>query len=161
VTKLPLDVHLMVADAGRWVAPFAEAGADLITVHSEGCLHVERVLQQIRDLGKRPGLALNPHTSEQVIEYVLEQLDMVLVMSVNPGFSGQEFLPSQLRKIERLKQMTEARRPDLLLQVDGGVSPANARTLVDAGINVLVAGAAVFGEPDRMAAIAALRAAVA
>jgi ribulose-phosphate 3-epimerase len=159
-TRLPLDVHLMVSDPGRWVGPFAEAGADFISVHSEGCLHLERVLRQIRDLGKRPGVALNPHTSEQVLEYVLEDVDLVLVMSVNPGFSGQEFLPSQLRKIARLAELVRARKPDVFIEVDGGVSPSNAAALVNAGANVLVAGAGVFGQPDRAAAVAALRRAV-
>lgn len=159
-TRLPLDVHLMVSEAGRWVGPFADAGADWITVHAEGCLHLERVVRQIRDLGKHPGVALNPHTHEQVLEYVLEDLDLVLVMSVNPGFSGQEFLPSQLRKIARVKELITRRKPSILLQVDGGVSPGNAATLVNAGVDVLVAGAAVFGQPDRARAVAALRAAL-
>lgn len=158
-TSLPLDVHLMVADAGAWVEPFAEAGADYISVHGESCVHLERVLHRIRQLGKHPGVALNPHTGEHVLEYVLEQLDLVLVMTVNPGFGGQSFLPSQLPKIRRIRELIDARRPDCLLEVDGGVAPDTAGALVGAGANVLVAGAAVFGETDRAAALAALRSA--
>jgi ribulose-phosphate 3-epimerase len=159
-TALPLDVHLMVSDAGRWVRPFAEAGADLISVHAEACVHLDRVLTSIRELGKRPAVALNPHTPESLLDYVLEELDLVLVMSVNPGFSAQKFLPSQLEKIARLRRMLEKRNPNCLIQVDGGVSPKNARQLVDAGANVLVAGAAIFGQTDRRAAIEAFRAAL-
>jgi ribulose-phosphate 3-epimerase len=159
-TRLPLDVHLMVADAERWVRPFADAGADYISVHAEACVHLEQVVRLIRDVGKRPGVALNPHTGEQVLEYVVDQLDLVLAMTVNPGFGGQAFLPSQLPKVRRLRELLDARNPDALLQVDGGVSPTTAGDLVAAGANVLVAGAAVFGQADRAAAMAAIRAAV-
>jgi ribulose-phosphate 3-epimerase len=151
----------MVSDAGRWIDAFARAGADVITVHEEACPHLDAVLGSIRSLGKKAGVALNPHTPEGVLDYVLEGLDMVLVMTVNPGFGGQQFLPSQLLKIERLAKLLERRNPGALIQVDGGVSPENAKRLVDAGARVLVAGAAIFGQPDPTAAIAAFRAAVA
>lgn len=159
-TALPLDVHLMVSDPGRWVKPFADAGADWLTVHVEASLHLERVLSSIKELGKRAGVALNPHTPESALDYVAEDLDMVLVMSVNPGFSAQKFIPSQLRKVRRVRELLDARNPSCHIQVDGGVSPKNARELVDAGASVLVAGAAIFGQADRRAAVSAFRAAL-
>jgi ribulose-phosphate 3-epimerase len=157
-TKLPLDVHLMIVEPERYVADFAEAGADIITVHAEACDHLHRVLQQIRGLGKKAGVSLNPHTPEDVIRYVLELTDLVLVMSVNPGFGGQEFIPAVLPKIQRLRSMIDASGRPIYLEVDGGVKPGTARQVIAAGADVLVAGSAVFGHKDYGEAIKALRA---
>jgi len=158
VTKLPLDVHLMIVEPERYVADFAEAGADIITVHAEACHHLHRVLQQIRALGKKAGVSLNPHTPEDVLRYVLDLTDLVLVMSVNPGFGGQEFIPAVLPKIQRLKQMIDASGKKIHLEVDGGIKPGTARPVIEAGADVLVAGSAVFGAKDYAQSIKALRA---
>jgi len=158
VTKLPLDVHLMIVEPERYVEAFAEAGADIITVHAEACQHLHRSIQQIRALGKRAGVSLNPHTPEEVLRYVVDQLDLVLVMSVNPGFGGQDFIPQVLPKIERLRAMIQASGKAVHLEVDGGLKPGTARQVIQAGADVLVAGSAVFGHNDYAAAIAALRA---
>lgn len=156
-TALPLDVHLMIVEPDRYVEAFAEAGADVISVHAEACRHLQRTLSQIRALGKRAGVVLNPHTSEEAVRYVLGDVDLILVMSVNPGFGGQAFLPAVLPKIRALRSMIEAEGLDVDLEVDGGVAPNTAKRVVDAGARVLVAGSAVFGEPDRRAAISAIR----
>ena len=156
-TDLPLDVHLMIEDPGRYVADFAEAGADVITVHAEACTHLHRTLQQIRSLGKKAGVSLNPHTPPEVISYVLSSLDLILVMSVNPGFGGQAFIPEVLPKIERLRQMIDESGYDIDLEVDGGVKPGTCRQVVDAGADVLVAGSAIFRQNDYREAIRALR----
>ncbi len=158
VTKLPLDVHLMIVEPERYVADFAEAGADIITVHAEACTHLHRVLQQIRGLGKKAGVSLNPHTSEDVLRYVLDLTDLVLVMSVNPGFGGQAFIPSALPKIKNIRSMIEASGRQIHLEVDGGVKPGIARQVIEAGADVLVAGSAVFNTGDYAKAIAQLRA---
>jgi ribulose-phosphate 3-epimerase len=160
-TRLPLDVHLMIVEPERYVQAFAEAGADVISVHVEASTHLQRTLAEIRRLGKRAGVVLNPHTPESQIEYVLEDLDLILVMSVNPGFGGQSFLPSALPKLEALRRLIDRAGLPIDLEVDGGVAPDTARRVVEAGARVLVAGSAVFGKPDRPAAIQALRAAVA
>jgi ribulose-phosphate 3-epimerase len=157
VTRLPLDVHLMIVEPERYVEAFAAAGADVISVHVEACTHLQRTLAEIRRLGKRAGVVLNPHTPESAIEYVLGDVDLVLVMSVNPGFGGQEFLPAVLPKITALRRRIEHTGRAIDLAVDGGVTPATAGSVVRAGANVLVAGSAVFGRPDRGAAIAELR----
>lgn len=156
-TTLPLDVHLMIVEPERYIDAFAAAGADIISIHVEACTHLQRALSQIRALGKRAGVVLNPSTHESAIEYVIEDVDMVLVMSVNPGFSGQSFLPSQLKKIERIASWIAASGCKVDLEVDGGVAPDTIRSVVNAGANVLVAGAAVFGQTDRKAAVASLR----
>ncbi len=158
VTKLPLDVHLMIVEPERYVEAFAEAGADIITVHAETCQHLHRSLQQIHALGKRAGVSLNPHTPEDVLRYVIDQLDLVLVMSVNPGFGGQDFIPHVLPKIERIRAMIEASGKPVHLEVDGGIKPGIARQVVSAGADVLVAGSAVFGAKSYAQAISALRA---
>ncbi|MEM9069737.1 MAG: ribulose-phosphate 3-epimerase [Myxococcota bacterium] len=150
-----VDVHLMIVEPERYLEAFAQAGADVITVHAEATRHLQRALQQIRDLGKRAGVSLNPHTPETVLQYVLPYLDLVLVMSVNPGFGGQAFLPDVLPKIERIRTMTEGF--DIDIEVDGGVKPGTAAQVVRAGANVLVAGSAVFGRDDYAAAIRAIR----
>jgi len=147
VTKLPLDVHLMIVEPERYVEDFAKAGADIITVHAEATGHLHRTLQHIRATGKKAGVSLNPSTPEDVLRYVLELTDLVLVMSVNPGFGGQEFIPAVLPKIQNLRRMIDASGRKIHLEVDGGVKPGIAHQVVSAGADVLVAGSAVFGKP--------------
>ncbi|MEM7495756.1 MAG: ribulose-phosphate 3-epimerase [Myxococcota bacterium] len=157
-TELPLDVHLMVQDPDQWIVPFAQAGAASLTVHVESCTHPQRTLADIRRHGCKAGVALNPATSEEALRYVIGEVDSVLVMTVNPGFGGQEFLPSQLPKIAALRE--PARRQGngaCRIAVDGGINPQTAARAVAAGAEVLVAGSAVFGGNDVAAAIAALR----
>ncbi len=158
-TQKTLDVHLMVSPVDQWVEEFAAAGADIITVHPEAGPHVHRTVQMIRGLGKKAGISLNPATPAKMLDYVLEEIDLVLIMSVNPGFGGQSFIPSQLRKIEAVRTMIDKAGLDVLIEVDGGVNPDTARQCVDAGADVLVAGSATFrGGPSQYAAnIAALR----
>ncbi len=161
-TERVVDVHLMIVEPERYVAAFAEAGADVITVHAEATVHLQRAVAQIRDLGKRAGVSLNPHTPEDVLRYVLPYVDLVLVMSVNPGFGGQAFLPDVLPKIARLRSMIDAIGRAIDLEVDGGIAPGTARQAVAAGADVLVAGSAVFGggggsSDDYARAIGALR----
>ena len=158
-TRLPIDVHLMIVEPERYLEAFAEAGADVISVQLEATRHVQRNLAQIRALGKRAGLVLNPHTPEEAIRYVLGDVDQVLVMSVNPGFGGQTFLPLAIPKLRALRERFDRERLKIDLEVDGGIAPSTARSVVEAGADVLVAGTAVFGQPDRAKAIAALRAA--
>lgn len=162
VTSRTVDVHLMIEDPDRYVADFAEAGADVITVHAEAAVHLHRTLGLIRDLGKQAGVALNPSTPLAAIEEVLDDIDLLLIMTVNPGFGGQAFIPQSLDKVARARSMIEARRPDEVdIEVDGGVSPATAPGLVRAGATVLVAGSAVFRHPGGPGAgVEAIRAAV-
>ncbi len=160
-TKLPLDVHLMIVEPERYVEAFAEAGADVISVHVEASTHLQRTLAVIRGLGKKAGVVLNPHTHESSIEYVLADVDLVLVMSVNPGFGGQSFLPAALPKIRALRERVDALGLDVRIEVDGGVSPDTAAAVVGAGADVLVAGSAVFGAKNRAAAISNIRTSVA
>ena len=155
VTKLPLDVHLMIVEPERYLRAFADAGADIITVHAEATTHLHRTVQEIRALGKRAGVALNPSTSEEALRYVLDDIDLVLVMSVNPGFGGQSFLASVLPKVARIKAMIAERSIDL--EIDGGISPTTVNAAVEAGANALVAGNAVFGQASYRDAITALR----
>lgn len=157
-TNKPLDVHLMIDPAQPFLKDYADAGADIITVHAEADKHLDRSLQAIRDLGKRAGVSLNPGTPETVIEYVIDRVDLILVMSVNPGFGGQSFIASQLPKIKRIRDMIGDRAIDL--EVDGGVNVDTIKSVVDAGADVLVAGSAVFKGDDYVATIGALRAAV-
>jgi ribulose-phosphate 3-epimerase len=154
---IPFDVHLMIAPAEPYLAAFAEAGADLISLHPEAGPHLHRSLQTIRALGKKAGVVLNPATPLAAVEPVLDLCDLVLVMSVNPGFGGQSFIRSQLARIAALRAMIEATGRDIALQVDGGVTAETARDCIAAGADVLVAGTAVFGKPDYTAAIAAIR----
>lgn len=158
ITDAPLDVHLMVDAPERYVESFVEAGADIVTVHVEASTHLHRTLQHIRSIGARAGVTLNPATPPEAIEYVLEDCDMVLVMSVNPGFGGQSFIPSALRKIAWLRERAESMGLALDIEVDGGVKPENIRSIADAGANIFVAGSAIFRHDDYAAAIAALRA---
>ena len=149
----PFDVHLMVSPVDQWLEAFAEAGADHITIHPEAGPHTHRTLQTIRSLGKKPGVVINPGTPESVLEYLMDLADLVLVMSVNPGFGGQSFIDSQLRKIEAIRKMIDATGRDIWLEVDGGVDANTAPRCIDAGADVLVAGSATFrGGPDRYAA---------
>jgi ribulose-phosphate 3-epimerase len=157
-TRLPLDVHLMIEDAERWVAAYAHAGADLIGVHVEACPHLHRTLHQIRDLGKRPCVVLNPATPLESIEWVLGDVDQVLIMSVNPGFGGQQFIPSALDKIRLLREMIDERRLAVDIEVDGGVKLDNVAAVVAAGADVIVSGSGIFGTRDYAATIAAMRA---
>jgi ribulose-phosphate 3-epimerase len=157
-TKKPFDVHLMINPAQPFLQDYADAGADIITVHAEADPHLDRSLQFIQSLGKKAGVSLNPHTPESVIQYVLDKVDLILVMSVNPGFGGQSFITSQLDKIRRIRQMIGDR--PIELEVDGGVSPETIAAVVDAGADVLVAGSAVFKGDDYAATINALRGAV-
>ncbi len=152
-TRLPLDVHLMIVEPERYVEAFAEAGADVISVHVEASTHLQRTLTEIRRLGKKAGVVLNPQTHESAIEYVLDDVDLVLVMSVNPGFGGQHFLPAVLPKVAAIRSMIDRRGLNVDLEVDGGVAPETALDVVRAGADVLVAGSAVFGKSDRRAAI--------
>jgi len=150
--KIPFDVHLMIAPADPYLEAFRAAGADLISVHPEAGPHLSRTLQRIRELGAKAGVVLNPATSPDVIAWVIDQVDLVLVMSVNPGFGGQKFLDSQLKKIERLRAMIDETGRDILLEVDGGVTTETAPRCIAAGATALVAGTAVFrGGPDRYA----------
>lgn len=155
-TKKVFDVHLMIDPAQPYLEDYAKAGADIITVHAEADRHIDRSLQFIRSLGKKAGISLNPATPENVIEYVIDKLDLILVMSVNPGFGGQSFIESQLEKIARIRRMIGNRAIDL--QVDGGVTADNAHKVIAAGANVLVAGSAVFKTKDYAANIAAIKA---
>jgi ribulose-phosphate 3-epimerase len=150
-TTLPLDVHLMIVEPERYIERFAEAGADLITVQVEACVHVHRTLQQIREAGCQVGLALNPGTPVSAIQEVASLVDVVLVMSVNPGFGGQSFIPTSLSKIERIRALLDAVNPDALIEVDGGIKPENAREVWQAGAGILVAGTAIFS-PERTVA---------
>ena len=155
----PFDVHLMIAPVDPYLEAFAEAGADIITVHPEAGPHIHRTLQTIKALGKKAGVVLNPGTPAEVLDNLMDMADLILVMSVNPGFGGQSFIASQLAKITRIREMIAASGRDIRLEVDGGVNPAIARQCVDAGADVLVAGSAAFaGGPERYAAnIAALK----
>ena len=158
VTKLPVDAHLMIVEPERYVEAFARAGASLISVHAEVSPHLHRTLQAIRAAGARPAVALNPSTPLSAVEYVLADCEMVLVMTVNPGFGGQRYIEACTDKIRALRALADARNPALEIEVDGGVKPDTAATVAGAGANVLVAGTAVFGEKDYRAAIAAIRA---
>jgi ribulose-phosphate 3-epimerase len=157
VTTKVVDVHLMIIEPERYVEDFAKAGADVITVHAEACTHLHRTLQQIRGLGKKAGVSLNPHTPEEVLRYVLDLTDLVLVMSVNPGFGGQAFIPAALPKLASIRKMIDQSGHPIDLEVDGGVKPGIAWQVVEAGADVLVAGSAVYGAKDYASAIKALR----
>ena len=158
-TKKPLDVHLMISPVDPFLDAFAEAGADIITVHPEAGPHVHRTIQRIKALGKKAGVSLNPATPAKMLDYLLEEIDLVLVMSVNPGFGGQKFIASQLRKIESIANQIAKKDLVVDIEVDGGIDAATAPQAIDAGATVLVAGTAAFrGGPDHYAAnIAALR----
>jgi ribulose-phosphate 3-epimerase len=154
---VPLDVHLMIVEPERYIEAFAEAGADNITVHAEATVHLQRVLSRIRELGKKAGVSLNPSTPLSVVEWVLNDVDMVLIMSVNPGFGGQAFLPLALAKIELLRTQLTRARLDVDIEVDGGIKADNVGAVVAAGANVIVSGSGIFHTPDYKATIAEMR----
>ncbi len=156
-TSLPLDVHLMIEDAERWVGAYAKAGADLIGVHAEACPHLHRTIGQIKELGKKPCVVLNPATPIEAIEWVLGDVAQVLVMSVNPGFGGQKFIASALDKIRALRRMIDERGLTVDIEVDGGVKVDNVAEVCAAGANVIVSGSGVFGTKDYAATIAEMR----
>jgi ribulose-phosphate 3-epimerase len=154
-TSLPLDCHLMVNRPEDWIEPFARAGADIITVHAEATVHLDRLIHRIRESGCKAGVSLNPGTSLGAVEEVLDWVDLVLVMSVNPGFGGQKFIPSTLDKVRRLASIRGKRQ--FLIEMDGGITTENARQARDAGVDVLVAGSAIFGAKHRKKAISEIR----
>jgi ribulose-phosphate 3-epimerase len=156
--RVPIDVHLMVQPVDALAQAFAEAGADLISFHPEATLHVDRSLQLIKDAGCRAGLVFNPATPLDVLEYVLDKVDLILVMSVNPGFGGQSFIDSALRKLARARKLIDASGRDIRLEVDGGIKVENIRAAADAGADTFVAGSAIFGQRDYRQVIDAMRA---
>jgi ribulose-phosphate 3-epimerase len=153
----PLDVHLMIVDPDRYLEEFKNAGADGITVHYEACTHLNRTVNKIKELGCRAGVAINPHTAVAVLDDIIEDLDMVLIMSVNPGFGAQKFIPNTYKKIADLKKLSATRNPDVYIEIDGGVDESNAAKLISTGANVLVAGNAVFSAADPKKAISKLK----
>jgi ribulose-phosphate 3-epimerase len=157
VTRLPIDAHLMIVEPERYVEAFATAGADLVSVHAEVSPHLHRTIQAIRAAGARPAVALNPSTSLDCLEYVLGDLEMVLLMTVNPGFGGQSYIAAVTEKVRRLRRMADERGQELEIQVDGGIKPATVGAVARAGANVFVAGTAVFGATDYRAAVHDIR----
>lgn len=153
----PLDVHLMIVDPDKFIDEFKKAGADILTVHYEACTHLHRTIQRIKAAGMKAGVSLNPHTPVHLLEDILPELDMVLVMSVNPGFGGQSFIAGSLNKIKKLRSMADLINPSLIIQVDGGISTKNAAEVVAAGANSLVAGSAIFGAENPIAAIDSIK----
>ena len=148
VTDLPVDVHLMIADPDRYLKVFIDAGADWVTVHVEACVHLHRTLACIKDLGRKAGAVLNPATSLTTLENVLAEVDLVMLMSVNPGFGGQSFIPSAIDKIRRLRQMLDAVNPGAGIEVDGGIGPTTIGAVAEAGANIFVAGSAIYGQAE-------------
>jgi len=156
-SKLFFDVHLMISNPDQYIQQFVDAGANLIVVHAEACTHLDRTIDLIKNAGVKVGVALNPHTPPEVLEFVIHKLDLVLVMTVNPGFGGQKFNPVMIEKVKDLAEWREFGDMDFLIQIDGGGSPDNARELSDAGVDVIVAGTAIFGAADRAKAIVDIR----
>ncbi|MBU0676328.1 MAG: ribulose-phosphate 3-epimerase [Proteobacteria bacterium] len=148
LTDKPLDVHLMIENPDRYIDAFAAAGADWITVHAETGYHLHRTLARIRDLGKKAGIVFNPATPIEILDWLLDDIDLVMVMSVNPGFGGQSFIPSALEKIRLIKEKIGARNLQVGIEVDGGIGPGNIGEVAAAGANIFVAGSAIFGQPD-------------
>lgn len=157
LTSKPLDVHLMIVEPDKYLEDFQKAGADILTVHEEACVHLHRTVSRIKELGMQAGVSLNPHTPVEALRDILSELDMVLLMSVNPGFGGQRFIANTYAKIERLRKMAAEVNPALLIEIDGGVTHENAAALVDCGADVLVAGSYVFGAENPKQAIASLK----
>jgi ribulose-phosphate 3-epimerase len=157
VTKLPLDVHLMIDNPDQYIEAFAKAGADYITVHVEACRHLHRTIHHIKSFGIKAGVVLNPATPVDTIQHILRDIDMVLLMSVNPGFGGQKFIPEVLPKIKQVKEMADSIGKELEIEIDGGVNPETAKLCVEAGANVLVAGSAIYDQEDYAAAISLIR----
>jgi ribulose-phosphate 3-epimerase len=160
-TRVPLDVHLMISDPDRYIEAFVEAGAAIVTVHAETTPHLHRTVRRIHELGAKAGVAINPATPVHVLDEIVTELDLVLVMSVNPGFTGQAFLPSSLRKIEAARALITSRGGHAVVEVDGGIDASNIGAVARAGARVIVAGASVFHTPDPAAAVDALRKAAA
>ncbi len=158
LTKKPLDVHLMILEPEKYVEAFRKSGADIITVHYEACPHLHRTVHQIKETGAKAGVALNPHTPVTVLEDLLEDIDMVCMMSVNPGFGGQKFIYHTLAKVRKLREMITSANAQTLIEIDGGVGLQNAESLLQAGADVLVAGSSVFATKDPMATIGQLKA---
>jgi len=158
LARKPLDVHLMILEPEKYIESFRKAGAEVITVHYEACPHLHRTIHQIKESGAKAGVALNPHTPVQVLEDVIEDIDLVCVMSVNQGFGGQKFIYQTLPKVRRLRELIDSRNAPTLIEIDGGVGLQNAESLLQAGADVLVAGNSVFGAKDPRATIAALKA---
>ncbi|MDJ0856316.1 MAG: ribulose-phosphate 3-epimerase [Desulfobacterales bacterium] len=156
-TRLPLDVHLMIANADRYIPDFVKAGADLVAVQAEACVHLNRSIQLIRECGARPGVVLNPATPLGSLTWVLEDVDFIMLMSVNPGFGGQTFIPNTLVRIRQLREMLNERGLAPLIEIDGGVNAATIADIAAAGADVFVAGSAIFGSPDYRATIAEFR----
>lgn len=157
ITKLPLDVHLMIENPDQYIESFAKAGADYITVHVEACRHLHRTVHYIKSLGVKAGAVLNPATPVEFIQHMISDLDMILLMSVNPGFGGQKFIPEVLPKIRKVKEMVAEKGAHLEIEVDGGVNPETAKLCMEAGATVLVAGSAIYHEKDRKRAISLIR----
>ncbi len=157
VTELPVDVHLMITEPDRYLQDFADAGADWITVHVEACTHLHRTLSYIRSLGKKAGAVLNPATSLTSLEYVLEEVDLVMLMSVNPGFGGQSFIESTLDKCRQLRTMLDTVNPEAGIEIDGGMSPKTIGRMAEAGANIFVAGSAIYGREDYATVIGELK----
>ena len=148
VTTLPLDVHLMIENPDRYISDFAKAGADLISVQVETCVHLDRTIQMIKEFDLRAGVVLNPSTPLSSIEWVIEQVDLVTIMSVNPGFGGQDFIPNSLEKVRALRRMIQDQSLSILVEIDGGVNEKNIKNISDAGVDVFVSGSAIFKSPD-------------
>jgi len=157
VTAKVVDVHLMIENADRYLESFAEAGADWITVHVEACPHLHRTVTRIRELGKKAGVVLNPATPLETLDFILEEVDLVMLMSVNPGFGGQSFIPSTLRKISRLKKRIDELGLNVGIEIDGGISSATITLVAEAGANIFVAGSAIYGKTDYQSVIKELR----
>ena len=157
ITKLPLDVHLMIENPDQYIEAFVKAGADYITVHVEACRHLHRTIQIIKSYGVKAGVVLNPATSVETIQHIIGDIDMVLLMSVNPGFGGQQFIPEVLPKIRKVKEMADQKGLTIEIEIDGGVNPETAKKCIEAGANVLVAGSAIYNQPDYAKAISQIR----
>ncbi|MEH6953885.1 ribulose-phosphate 3-epimerase [Neobacillus drentensis] len=157
ITKLPLDVHLMIENPDQYIEAFAKAGADYITVHVEACRHLHRTIQNIKSFGIKAGVVLNPATPVESIQHIIGDIDMVLLMSVNPGFGGQKFIPEILPKIKKVKEMAEQKGLDIEIEIDGGVNSETAKLCVEAGATVLVAGSAIYNQEDYAEAISLIR----
>ncbi|HOE38481.1 MAG TPA: ribulose-phosphate 3-epimerase [Bacteroidales bacterium] len=153
----PLDVHLMIVQPERYIAEWKKVGADILTVHYEACTHLHRTVQEIKNAGMKAGVSLNPHTSVELLKDILPELDMVLIMSVNPGFGGQSFISQSLAKIKDLREMADIYNPNLIIQVDGGVDTHNYKEIIKAGANSLVAGSAIFGSDNPIETIKILK----
>ncbi|WP_042456268.1 ribulose-phosphate 3-epimerase [Neobacillus dielmonensis] len=157
ITKLPLDVHLMIENPDQYIQAFAEAGADYLTVHVETCRHLHRTIQNIKSTGVKAGVVLNPATPVETIQHIIKDVDMVLLMSVNPGFGGQQFIPEVLPKISKVKELAEQKGANIEIEIDGGVNPQTAKQCIEAGATVLVAGSAIYNQPEYAEAILSLR----